>query len=76
LKRLEISRTLLTDVKDLVSKDLRPRCFEISHPHPIRYILSAPTIEEKNEWCLEFERLVDELHDAEAKHEEAVKKYQ
>jgi len=71
---MELSRTLQFDVKDLVSKDLRPRCFEVVHPHPIRYTLLASTSEEKNEWCIAFERLLEELHEAEAKHEEAVKK--
>jgi len=74
LKRMELARTLQFDVKDLVSKDLRPRCFEVIHPHPIRYTLLAATIEDKNEWCIAFERLLEELHEAEAKHEEAVKK--
>jgi len=46
----------------------------VNHPHPIRYVLAAPSIELKNEWCLEFERVLAELHEAEAKHEEAVRK--
>jgi len=71
---MELARTLQFDVKDLVSKDLRPRCFELIHPHPIRYTLLASSPEEKNEWCVAFERLLEELHEAEAKHEEAVKK--
>jgi len=74
LKRLEISRTLQFDIKDLVNKDLRTCCFELNHPHPIRYVLSASSPEEKNEWCLAFERQLEELHEIEVKKEEVNKK--
>uniref|UniRef100_A0A6B2L1F2 DH domain-containing protein n=1 Tax=Arcella intermedia TaxID=1963864 RepID=A0A6B2L1F2_9EUKA len=74
LKRMEVFRTLQSDVKDLVSKEMRSKSFELQHPHPIRYTLQAGSPEEKNDWCCEFEKLLSELHDAETKHEEALKK--
>jgi len=74
LAKLELSRTLGSDVKDLVSKEIRNRAFEVNHPHPIRYILSATTIEEMNEWCEDIEHHLTEIKEAEAKHAEAVLK--
>jgi len=53
---------------------MRSKAFEVNHPHPIRYILAASTPAEKNEWCEEIERLLTDIKEAEAKHEEAVLK--
>jgi len=74
LVKMELSRSLGSDVKDLVSKEIRNRSFEINHPHPIRYILSAPTLDEMNVWCDDIDRLLTDIKEAEAKHADAVKK--
>jgi len=74
LTKLELSRTLGSDVKDLVTKEMRSKAFEINHPHPIRYILAATTKEDMTEWYDDIERLLVDIKDAEAKHEEAVLK--
>jgi len=65
---------LCPDVEDEIPDHDRDRYFEFTQPHPVRYILCAPTVDQKKEWCHAIQRALDEMNEAEREHQEVKKK--
>jgi len=64
-----------SDIEDEISRSDRDKYFEFTQPHPLRYVLCAPSVEDKREWCNAIQRALDEMSEADREHQEVKKKY-
>jgi len=74
LRQGQVYFILHPDIEDEIPEPDRDRYFEFTQPHPLRYVLCAPTVEDKREWCNAIQRALDEMNEAEREHQEVKKK--
>jgi FYVE/RhoGEF/PH domain-containing protein 5/6 len=65
---------LQTDIESEIDQAERERYFEFTQPHPLRYVLCAPKVEDKREWCNAIQRALDEMNESDREHQEVKKK--
>jgi len=75
LKKGVVSTNLGSDIEPEIDEDNRKRYFEFNQPHPVRYILMAATVEDRNDWCAAILRALSDVNESEREHEEVAKKY-
>jgi len=74
LRQGQVYFILHPDIEDEIPESDRDRYFEFTQPHPLRYVLCAPSVEEKKEWCHAIQRALDEMNEAEREQSEIRKK--
>jgi hypothetical protein len=74
LRQGQVWFLLQSDLEDEIDAKERNRYFEFTQPHPLRYVLCAPTVEDKLEWCNAIQRAIDEINEADKEHQEVRKK--
>jgi len=65
---------LQSDIESEINPEQRDRYFEFTQPHPLRYVLCAPSVEAKREWCNAILRALDEMNESDREHQEVKKK--
>jgi len=74
LKKGAVSTNLGSDIEPEIDEEHRKRYFEFNQPHPVRYILGAATVEDRNDWCAAIQRALEDVNEVEREHEEVAKK--
>lgn len=74
LRQGQVWFLLQPDIEHEIPEPERDKYFEFTQPHPLRYVLCAPTVDDKREWCNAIQRALDEMKQADDEHQEVRKK--
>jgi len=74
LRQGQVWFLLQPDMEGEIPEHERDKYFEFTQPHPLRYVLCAPSVEDKREWCNAIQRALDEMNEAEREQSEVKKK--